>query len=179
MPTNAKTFVADLRKRARDLPEALVMQSFRKFAFKVLEGAVQNTPVNTGRLRNGWHVTEGGPSGTESTAVAFGPVGPDGGFGSGATGGGVLGAGKRVIDSVEFGQTIWIQNNVPYARVIEDGLFVPKNPGPSKATHVPKSRRNRVAGEILVQGGFHVSAPNGMLADAVQQAKGAWASGAL
>ena len=166
MPSNAKAYAAFLRKQATDLPAAVVMPRFRKFAFKVLECAVQNSPVNTGRLRNGWHVTVGSPSGAESADGA-------------ASAGGVLQAGKRVIDSIEFGHGIWIQNNVPYARVIEDGLYVPKDPGPSKAMHVPKSRRRTVAGQILVKGGFHVSAPHGMLADAVQQAKEAWSSGAF
>ncbi len=165
MPSNAKSYAAYLRKQARDLPAAVVMPRFRKFAFKVLEGAVQNSPVNTGRLRNGWHVTIGTPTGSDLSA----------GDGDNA----VVQAGKGVIDRVEFGQSIYIQNNVPYARVIEDGLYVPKNPGPSKATHVPKSRRNRVAGTVLIEGGFHVSAPHGMLADAVQQAKEAWANGAF
>ena len=90
-----------------------------------------------------------------------------------------LQAAKSLIAKVQFGQGIWIQNNVPYARVYEDGLFDPPNPGPSKALHVPKSRRKRVAGTTLIEGGFHVSAPNGMLADAVQQVAELVRSGAL
>lgn len=176
-----KEYAAYLRKQAKELPERVVMPAFRRRAFKVLELAVQNTPVNTGRLRNGWHLTIGGPSGVDSSAVAFGPVSEEGGFGGGAaSAAGVLQAGQRVINQVRFGETVWIQNNVPYARVIEDGLYkFDTPPGGSKATHVPKSRRNRVAGTKLVEGGFHVSAPRGMLADAHQQVQTLIQAGAL
>ncbi len=150
-----KEYASYLRKQAQVIPEAVVMPSFRRRAFKVLELAIQNTPVNFGNLRNGWHLTIGAPSKEDRAG--------------GKSAAGVLSAGKAVIEKLRFGQGLWIQNNVPYARVYEDGLFQPPDPGPSKATHVPKSRRKRVAGTILISGGFHVSAPNGMLADAVQQ----------
>lgn len=160
-----KEYAAYLRKQAKAIPEAVVMPVFRRRAFKVLELTIQNTPVNFGHLRNGWHLTIGAPSGENREG--------------GKTRAGVLAAGKSLIDKVRFGEGIWIQNNVPYARVYEDGLFQPPDPGPSKATHVPKSRRKRVAGTTLISGGFHVSAPNGMLADAVQQVAELARSGAL
>lgn len=150
-----KEYAAYLRKQAQVIPEAVVMPTFRRRAFKVLELAIQNTPVNFGNLRNGWHLTIGAPS-KENREAGKSPAG-------------VLQSGKRVIDKVKFGEGIWIQNNVPYARVYEDGLFQPPDPGPSKALHVPKSRRKSVVGETLIEGGYSVSAPNGMLADAVQQ----------
>lgn len=178
MPSNAKAYATWLRRQGKQIPERVYMPRFRRFAFKVLEVALQNTPVNTGRLRNGWHVTIGTPTGHDVTGVAAGPV-EEGSRGGAPSVAAVLQTGKRIIDSTEFGQSIWIQNNVPYARVIEDGLYVPENPGPSKALHVPKSRRKRVAGTVLVQGGYHVSAPRGMLADAAQTAREAWQSGAL
>lgn len=170
MPSNAKAYAAFLRRQAVQIPERVFMPRFRRFAFKVLEVAVQNSPVNFGTLRNGWHVTIGSPSGVDPT------VGETNGGGSRSVAG-VLQAGKRVIDRCQFGQSIWIQNNVPHALVIEYGLYIPKNPGPSKALHVPKTRRKRVEGTILVVGGFHVSAPQGMLADAVQQTSEAWRLG--
>lgn len=160
-----KEYAAYLRKRAKEIPEAVVMPAFRRRAFKVLELTIQNTPVNFGHLRNGWHLTIGSPSKEDREG--------------GKTAAGVLAAGKRLIDKVQFGEGIWIQNNQPHARVYEFGLFVPPDPGPSKALHVPKSRRKRVAGTPLISGGFHVSAPNGMLADAVQQVAELARSGAL
>lgn len=152
---NAKQYATWLRKQAQVIPERAAMPVFRRRAFKVLELAVGLTPVNTGALRNGWHLTIGTPSGENRE--------------SGKSPAGVLRAGESVINKVRFGEGIWIQNNMPHARVYEDGLFQPPDPGPSKALHVPKSRRKRVAGTVLIRGGFHVNAPNGMLADAVQQ----------
>lgn len=165
MPSNAKDYAAFLRKQARELPAAVYMPRFRRVAFRVVEIAAQLSPVNFGTLRNGWHVTIGSPSGTEVEA--------------GKSLAGVLAAAQSVINRTEFGQAIWIQNNTPYARVYEDGLFVPPDPGPSKATHVPKSRRKRVEGTVLIRGGYHVSAPNGMLRDAVQQVAEELAAGVL
>jgi hypothetical protein len=160
MPGNAKEFAAYLRKQGRELPARVFMPRFRAIVFQVFTVAVQNTPVNTGRLRNGWHITLGEPSGTEESG--------------GKSANAVQSNGERKINKAKLGDRIWIQNNVPYARVIEDGLFPHDTPeGGSKATHIPKSRRAKsgVVGETLVRGGFHVSAPNGMLADAVQQAQ--------
>lgn len=154
MPSNSDEFARYLRKLARELPEEVFLPAFRRVAFKILEGAVQNSPVNFGQLRNGWHVTVGSRSGADVQA--------------GGSVAAVLEAGSAMINSAEFGSTVWIQNNVPYARVWEEGLFVPPDPGPSKATHVPKSRRARVAGTVLVKGGYNVAAPQGMLGDAIQ-----------
>ena len=150
-----KEYAAYLRKRAKEIPEAVVMPVFRRRTFKVFELAIQNSPVNLGHLRNGWHLTIGAPSGEDREG--------------GKSKSGSLQAAKSLLAKVQFGQGIWIQNNVPYAYVYEYGLFEPKDPGPSKATHVPKSRRKRVAGTTLIEGGYSRSAPNGMLADAVQQ----------
>ncbi|MFY9345574.1 MAG: HK97 gp10 family phage protein [Planctomycetota bacterium] len=165
---NWKEYAAYLRKQADKLPAAVAMPVFRRRAVRVLQLAIQNTPVNTGRLRSGWHVTVDTPSGQVPSGVSFG-----------ASASAVLKDGEKVINECEFGRGVWIQNNVPYAPVIEYGLFQPPDPGPSKASHVPKSRRKRVAGTVLVSGGFHVSAPNGMLADAVQQVEEAAKAGIL
>lgn len=161
-----KQYATYLRKQAEQIPEQVYLPRFRRMAFKVLELSIQSSPVNFGALRNGWHVTI-------DTASKQDTGKPGGSAAS------VLSAGERVINSVRFGQGIVIQNNVPYARVYEDGLFEPPDPGPSKATHVPKSRRKRVAGTILISGGFHVVAPNGMLADAVQETAELVRAGAL
>lgn len=152
---NAAAYAKWLRKQAAELPEAVAMPVFRRRAFRVLQLAVQNSPVNFGTLRQGWHITVGTPSRADVES-AKSPAG-------------LLQAGLRVINSAKFGEGVWIQNNVPHAAVYEFGLFTPADPGPSKATHVPKSRRKRVAGRTLIQGGYHVVAPRGMLRDAVEQ----------
>ncbi len=163
MPSNAKEYAATLRQQAADLAEKVIMPRFRMYAFKVLEVAIQNSPVNFGALRNGWHLTIGTPSGADQKG--------------GANVGESLQNGLGTLAQVKLGDRVWIQNNVPYARVYEDGLFVPKDPGPSKATHVPENRRDTVKGVTLIEGGFHVSAPQGMLADALQEAAKTWNDG--
>jgi hypothetical protein len=160
-----KEYAAYLRKQAEVIPERVVMPIFRRRAFKVLELAVQNSPVNLGALRNGWHVTIGTASGEDRAG--------------GKSPSAVLRAGQAVINKARFGEGVWIQNNVAYAPVWEHGTFVPPNPGPSKALHVPLSRRKTVAGRILVEDGFNVQAPNGMLGDAVQQVTELVKAGAL
>jgi hypothetical protein len=160
-----KQFAAYLRKQATVIPERVVMPRFRRMVFKVLELAVQNSPVNFGTLRNGWHVTIGAASGERREG--------------GKSIAGVLANAQSVINKLRFGETAVLQNNEPHARVWEDGLLQPPNPGPSKATHVPKSRRDRVAGTVLVENGFNVAAPNGMLRDAVQQVTELVRAGAL
>lgn len=159
MPSNADEFALKLRGLMGELTERELMPRLRTFAFKVLEGAVNLSPVNTGQLRAGWHVSVG--------------VGSD--IDSGTS----LLVGKEQIDGAEFGESIFIQNNVPHAAVIEFGLFQPPDPGPSEASHVPRTARPAVAGQTLVRGGFHVSAPRGMLADSVQTAVDAFKSGAF
>ena len=160
-----KQYAAYLRQQKKVVPERAYMPRFRRMCFKVLELTLQNTPVNFGDLRNSWHLTIGQPSATDVEA--------------GKSPAGVLQAAERVLNRMVLGDGVYMQNNKPYARVWEDGLFVPPNPGPSKATHVPKSRRKTVEGTVLVRGGFNVVAPNGMLRDAVQQVQALVAAGAL
>ena len=157
MPSNARDFAEHLRRNVRSAPRQEFVRRFREFGFKVLEGSINNSPVNEGQLRGGWHLTIGTPAGGEVP--------------NGSSAGAVLAAGQSVLNKLDSGDTLRRQNTLRPGPVWEYGLFVPKDPGPSKATHVPKSRRKTVEGVVLVRGGFHVSAPNGMLADAVQQAR--------
>jgi len=143
-----REYAKQLRKEARELPRRIFDPWFREIAFKILELATAATPVDTGRARNGWHVTIGSRSGADQQG--------------GKSIEGVLQKGKRAIDKATLGDVIWIQNNVPYIRVLEFGLFVPPDPGPSK------DRRKGRFGRILVRGGYSVQAPTGMLGDAVQ-----------
>lgn len=152
----ARRYAEWIRAQGRDLPEKVFMPRFRMVAFKVLEVAIQNTPVDRGRLRNGWHLTIGTPSG-EDRGKEGDPT--------------ALSEGQGVIAKAKFGESLWIQNNVPYAAVYEYGLFQPKDPGVTDWGHLPKTAREKMRKAepvVLIRGGFHVSAPDGMLADAVQ-----------
>lgn len=165
MPHNSGDYSEYLRRQVEAM-RAEYMRRAGVFAAKVLEVAINNSPVDTGRLRQGWHLTVGAPSSAES-----------GGDKS------ALNEAQGAAAKATLGDVFWIQNNVPYAHVIEFGLYVPKDPGPTKWGHI---RNRRVRDHLrkgdpvtLVRGGFHVSAPEGMLADAVQQVVSAAESGVL
>jgi hypothetical protein len=148
MPTNSRSFALNLRKMAKAAPQEAAKDYVTRFVLDLLSSVVRLSPVNTGRLRNSWQVTLGSPSAGETN---YGSVE------------GVKSAAAVAVKGFQLGEQVWIQNGVPYAYVIEKGLYDPPDPGPSKGLHVPKSRRSTVAGQILVRGGFHVSAPEGML----------------
>lgn len=149
-----------LRKQGADLPAAVAMPVFRRRAFRILQLAVQNSPVNFGTLRRGWHLTIGAASKQDIEA--------------GKSDAGVLQKAQQLLAKVQLGEGVWIQNNVPYAGVYERGLFDPPNPGATDWGHITNKRvrqhlRKTRPNTVLIEGGFHVRAPRGMLADAVQQ----------
>jgi hypothetical protein len=105
--------------------------------------------VNEGTLRRGWYATSPRPSNEDrqsDDAIA-----------------GVV----QLVAEAAMGDPLYIQNNTPHAIVYETGTFEPANPGPSKGLHVPKSSRQAVAGRTLIVGGYHVQAPRGFTADAI------------
>lgn len=95
---------------------------------------IQDTPVDTGRLKNNWYASNRG-LGRQSTKATD------------ASGTNSL---KRVVAALQklkAGQTFYLYNNLPYARVVEYGLYPnpPKNP----------------TGKTV--NGFSKQAPSGML----------------
>lgn len=128
-----------------------VEQVTQWLAFETLKRSVKRTPVDTGRARGGWHVTIGMPSSSS-------PSGKD------PAGGNTVNAGHaKILTSKPF-QVIWISNNVEYIRILEEGGFVPSDPGPSKTGgSASKAGRKARKGKTLVKGGFSVQAPEGML----------------
>ena len=165
MPTNARTYADQLRRLSISLPERVFLPHFRRIAFRIFELAVQNSPVDTGELRGAWTISIGTPASGQQD--------------NGRDPQSVLESARAVVRDAQLGDTIWITNHAPHAPVYEFGLFIPPNPGPSKATHLPKGRRARLAGTVLIENGFHVSAPEGMLGDAVQQVQDEIRAGTL
>lgn len=117
----------------------------------LMQKCIELSMVNEGTLRRGWHATDTRPSNEQrQTDDPIATV--------------VQAAANAAMED-----PIYIQNNEPHAYVYDTGTFEPANPGPSRALHVPKSRRQTVAGRILIVGGFHVQAPRGFVADAIDQ----------
>lgn len=83
----------------------------RAVSLQVLTGVVLKTPVDTGRARANWTVTLGGTS--SATTEATDP-----------SGGAAISAGSSEIAQVQtapLGESVFIQNNLPYIERLEAG----------------------------------------------------------
>lgn len=139
----AEDFIRSLEEIASGLAPSEVRIVQKKVALQVLSGVVRRTPVDEGRARGGWQLTigdtsprEGGESRDEGSIITS--------------------ALEQLAGLSDYG-VVFITNNVPYILVLDQGGFVPQNPGPSKD---PRPGR---LGRILVQDGYSVQAPNGMV----------------
>ncbi len=108
MTDNFRQFSASIgRFTDEEVPRA-VQDATVKLGLQALRGVVNKTPVDTGRARANWNVALGQPS--NETTDATDPGGQQ-----------TLAKGEGTILSVKpFGQ-IWLSNNLPYARPLEDG----------------------------------------------------------
>lgn len=123
----------------------------RRVSLEVLTGIVKGWPGDTGRSRANFQTTVGTPASGEVD-----------------TGTDPIGTGLTVLAELPPFDVVWITNNVPYATVIEEGGFVPPDPGPSKD---PRPGRK---GRILVKGGYSVQAPRGVVGVVVEQVRSAF-----
>jgi hypothetical protein len=107
-PLPAREFGIALNKFIKNETPKRVSALARRIELEALKGIVQKTPVDTGRARGNWQVTEGSPAaGTlESVDRSGGPTISKG------TG--------EILAAKPFGK-IWITNNLPYIGVLEDG----------------------------------------------------------
>lgn len=131
----------------------------RKIALDLFTAVIKRTPVDTGMLRANWQVGIGSaPQGT----VSFSDK-----------------SGSRAIQQVaamatkaEWGTSIFLVNNLPYATVVEYGAY----PDPVKrGTYVPAGKtKYGITGPGWVKrsaGGFSKQAPAGMVRVSLQEMK--------
>lgn len=97
------------------------------------------TPIDEGELRRGWHFSTPRPTGSDQAGDLAGLA--------------------RIVNEAAPEDPVYLQNNVDHMYVINEGLFEPPNPGPSKD---PREGRT---GEILVRDGYSVQAPQGIEGD--------------
>jgi hypothetical protein len=91
----------------RQVPEiAAAVQA--KVVLQGLVGVVRKSPVDTGRFRGNWQVTQGEP--------AVGETGRED-----PTGESTIAAGSASAASLTPYSVAWITNNVPYAQRLEEG----------------------------------------------------------
>lgn len=135
-----------------DVPEQEVVSLRRYISSKLIEKVVNLTPVDEGFAKAGWVVSNGVPSDEI-------PQTPD------PEGDSTISKGKAVAARARgFGVT-WITSSVPYILVLDQGGFVPADPGPSKKGGKDGSRK----GEVLVAGGYSLQAPFGMVDASISQ----------
>ena len=139
---SSKVFALALEEfSAAVLKEVLQLQ--RNMAETVLAGVILKTPRDSTDASRSWLVTIDNPAAEYRQASYAEGVG--------------------VIWKSPMFATIWITNNSDYILVLEDGLFEPPDPGPSKD---PRPERR---GRILVSGGFSTQAPNGIVGSVVKE----------
>lgn len=153
--TNLAQFVAQLEKESKGLPERQLVAIQKKIVLEALRRIVLKTPVDKGFLRAGWQVTIGIPA----TRSAKPPKAADARIPRPP----LLANAISTLGRLQPFQTVFISNPVPYAFVLENGGFVPPDPGPSK-----DPRKGRT-GRVLVAGGYSTQAPQGMVAVTVAE----------
>jgi hypothetical protein len=148
---NLKEFEAGVIKVSKKLTQEDLLLFQQKIALLALQRIVDKTPVDSGRARGNWQVTVGEPATTVLDAK---------------TKTGVRSKQKgttRILGVSKPFQIIWMANNLPYIEVLEDGGFIPPDPG------VTSDQRKGRKGRILVQGGYSVQAPQGMVAVTISE----------
>ena len=145
MGTNIQQFEAEI-EAALDLPEDTVVPVAKQAAREAIVKLVRRTPrdPDRGEARGGWNTTIGATSDAQTGRRDL-------------DGGETISASHAVIETMTGLDRIVHQNAVPHANILDKGLFVPSDPGPSKD---PRPQRK---GRILVQGGFSTQAPRGMV----------------
>lgn len=106
--TNDDLVIRDLERWAEVTGQELG-QAVGSAALKVIDLTITRTPVDEGRLRGNWQTTTGSPA----TGV-INRIDKDGRL--------ALAEATQVVSSFVEGE-IWFANNLPYAKVVEFGLY--------------------------------------------------------
>lgn len=105
---NIAQFNADVAKFAEKLLPQQVVALQKKLVIDIVTGAILLTPVDTGRARGGWQVTEGAPTDRDSGRVD-------------KTGAATIAAATIAAARLKPFGIAFVQNNVAYVPFLEDG----------------------------------------------------------
>jgi hypothetical protein len=108
MASNIKEFSLALRKDAAEWAPGEVRKIHRAAALEAVKGLVRMTPVDTGRARANWQVTQGVPAVGDTEATDKG-------------GAATIAAGSETIGGAQPYSVTYITNNVPYIERLEAG----------------------------------------------------------
>jgi hypothetical protein len=122
---------------------AVMRAEKQKVGTALLQQALQRTPVDEGEARRGWHISS--PRRSDKDVQDQDPYVSL----------------VKLASEAAAEDPVYINNNVDHIQVLDQGLFVPRDPGPSKD---PRPGRT---GRVLVEGGFSVQAPEGIVDRAV------------
>ena len=122
-----KAHQIDTERKLDEVARRVVFEMFQRIVFK--------TPVDEGRARSNWQASIGSP---ETGTVEA----PD------KSGNATIARAKAILASANAGDTIYLSNNLPYIRKLEEGGYAD---GPK------------------IVGGFSRKAPTGMVALTVQE----------
>lgn len=146
---NLEQVTRNLRRLARVTVPKRFGAFQRALALQAASDLIGATPVDYGVARNGWNASVNTPA----TGSPNPPPDPTGSQANSRC--------RAVIATALEFSAIWLGNAVRHAAVLDLGLFIPRDPGPSKD---PRAGRE---GRILVSGGYSVQAPQGMRKGAV------------
>ena len=98
----------------QDVP-GLILLATKKLAFDIFAGVVQMTPVDTGRARNNWHMSLNTPDDVVLESATGGAPGQPPTQEH-------LSEQQQILAGLhQVGIVVWIQNNLVYAPVLEQG----------------------------------------------------------
>lgn len=135
-------------KQINDLTVKQTEQIIKKTVFDLTSSIIQDTPVDSGRLRANWLVSFNTPIDAELKLED-------------KEGDATIAKAKALINGNKIPLVYWIQNNLPYANVVEFGLY----PNPVKLGSRTKqaTKGSPVKYQVLSVGGFSAKAPQGMV----------------
>jgi len=154
---NASKYERELRKMAQNVGDVIIMPIVREAVADIVEVAASLAPYNLGHLRSAFTATVNGSGRLPGSANIDK----------------IRATAVRNLRRARLSDVITVENQVPYSETYEYGLFEPATPeyaklGGSEARHVPKSRKHEKLGKVLIVSGFNVTAPNGMVSEALQ-----------
>lgn len=163
MPTNAPVFNREiLRWVDEEIPRARADLA-RAVAIDLRATLAKYTPVDTGHHASRWQIAFG----VAPQTAAPSPVAALGGTGVNVTplrtGPQARGPGGRFRRAQ--GEDIIVYNDARAIRVLDEGGFVPPDPGPSRD---PRPHRR---GRVLVSGGYSTQAPSGIVDKALAETR--------
>lgn len=147
-----KGSLGDLVKQRVDQTKQDLEKTLTGSIFELTRRVVRKSPVDTGRFRSNWLASTRMPKSyyvfdesTDEKQIASRAL-------------------PEITKAIRTGQSYFLVNNLPYARVIEYGLY--KNP-------VKRGTKNRKTGvyEIRSSGGFSRQAPAGVVRITVKEYK--------